>query len=834
MSTKTLFERVSQRDATLVDISLSAEDNEDDIDVYPLLAQCVVNNNIVQSISISDRGPCGDDGIASLANSLPTLNSLKSLTLRRVGLSIDDVNAISGVLPELCKLEKLDLTGNGLDDDGARSLSSVICRCNNLLVIELGDNHISDDGALAIAGVLPKLDQLVCLSLGKLIGKEGLKGIAKAVSSLENLSTLDLSGNNKNGADLAGSLASVLPSLPFLRCLKLNDARIGPRGTKTLVAALVGTVDLRELGMSGCKIGFFGTKAIGAVGLPLGLTDLNISNNGVGDDGAWQLTSSLATLRNLTRLNLASNQLGDDAAAVIARLLPSLKQLLHLDLSSNKDIGDAGVEVLAEALPSIPIQIFALGSNSVGDAGAIALGRVLETSGSLNRLELGNNLIGDDGAIGLAKGIKTNSTLTHLLLKSNRIGDEGAGEFVEHLDTNKSLLILDLTGNPVSSSRMLILDMLLKHRKQLPASRDELSGHHLVDFVSSPKQGISNSAVHSPQQRINRDEIIHCRNLIEEAVRDQEVAPAEISSEFASSCTNNFNARHLLNYGAFGDLFEGVDTLEPSKARKKQEYAVRRLLLGDAGVLTDIRNRVMDELASLKHISHPNIMPFFAYSSEANGTQFCFLYIVQSYEPLNEYLADEDKRKQMTWSVRIKIMKGLINAVNFLHTGGRNSRKKKIRPSYHGDIKSSNCFVNDEDFSAKLVDCGLSRLLATDRDRFQRGDVVFGTRGYRCPRYERGWKYTAECDVFSIGIVIAETITGKLQNHVDSTSTVHDFYYRCVFKKKITLDPLAGPIDTNAARALCQMSLACMNSEPAQRPSPSALLKTLEQFKNCF
>ena len=831
MATKTLFERVSQRDATLVDISLSAEDNEDDIDVYPLLAQCVVNSNIVQSISISDRGPCDDDGIASLAKSLPTLSSLKSLTLRRVGLSIDDVNAISGVLPELCKLEKLDLTGNGLDDDGARSLSSVICHCNNLLVLLLGDNHISDDGALAVAGVLPQLDQLVCLSLGNLIGKEGLKGIAKAVSSLENLSTLDLSGNNKNGADLAGSLASVLPSLPSLRCLKLNDARIGPRGTKTLLAALVRTVDLRELGMSGCKVGFFGTKAIGSVGLPLGLTDLDISNNAVGDDGAWQLTSSLATLRNLTSLNLSSNQLGDDAAAEIARLLPSLKQLLHLDLSSNKDVGDAGVEVLAEALPSMPsLKTLALGSNSIGDAGAIALGRVLESSGSLNWLDLSNNIVADDGAVGLAKGIKTNTSLTHLVLISNKIGDEGAGEFVEHLDTNKSLLILDLAGNPVSSSRMLILDMLLKHRKQLPASRDELSKDHLVEFVSSPKQGISNSAVNNPQQRINRDEIIHCRNLIEEAVSDQEVAPAEISSEFVSSYTNNFNARNLLNHGAFGDLFEGADTLEPAKAQKKQEYAVRRLLLGDAGVLTDIRNRVMDELASLKQIGHPNIMPFLAYSSEANGTQYCFLYIVQSCEPLNEYIADEDKRRQMTWPVRIKIMKDLINAVNFLHTGGGNSRKKKLRPSYHGDIKSSNCFINDEDFSAKLVDCGLSRLLATDRDRFQRGDVVFGTRGYRCPRYERGWKYTAECDIFSIGIVIAETITGKLQNHVDSIGRVHDFYYQCAFEKKITLDPLAGSIDKNAARALCQMSLACMNSEPAQRPSPSALLKMLEQF----
>ena len=841
MSTKNIFERLSQHDAALLDVAFSDdydEDDDDDIDIYPLLAKSIVNNDIVQSIVINGRGPCDDDGIASLAKALPTLGSLKNLTLRGVGLSTEDVRVISTVLPDL-RLEKLDLKGNGLDDSGVQSLASVLSDCRNLLVVELGDNSISDDGGIALAEVIPNLDQLVCLSLGNLLGKDGIRTVLQAVSSLEHLSTLDLSGNNKHGADLANLLASVLPSLSSLRCLNLNDARIGPRGTKVLVTALSRTKDLKELYMSGCRMGFFGTKAIGAVGLPLGLTWLDISNNAIGDDGVWQLTSSLAMLKNLTRLNLSSNEMGDDAATEIARLLPMLEQLQHLDLSKNRDIGDAGVEVISEALPYTPnLKTLVLASNSIRDTGAVALGRVLGRSCNLDRLELGKNSVGNDGAIGLAKGIKTNTVLTHLDLKENVIGDEGAGEFLEHLDINKSLLTLDLAGNTVSSSRMLILDMLLKqHRKKMPAARDEVSAgeDHPVGFLSSPKQGFNNSAVVSLHQEIDPDRIIECRNLIEHAIHDK--SAVKVFPEFASLCTNNFNTRNLLSYGAFGDLFDGSDTLDSLNKENKQTYAVRRLLLGSAGVLTDIRVRVLDELATLKEIGHPCIMPFIAYSTEANDTRCCFFYDIKSYEALSEYIDDEDKRRQMTWSFRIKILKDVIGAVNFLHTagasgsGGGHSQKNKMRPSFHGDIKSSNIVI-DDNYSAKLVDCGLSRLLATDRDRFQRGDVVFGTRGYRCPRYERGWKYTAESDIFSIGIVSAEIIGGKLQNHVDSSSqkNPYDFYYRCVFEKKFILDPLGGPVDKNAAGALCQMALACMNSEPGRRPSASALLKMLDRF----
>ena len=127
---------------------------------------------------------------------------------------------------------------------------------------------------------------------------------------------------------------------------------------------------------------------------------------------------------------------------------------------------------------------------------------------------------------------------------------------------------------------------------------------------------------------------------------------------------------------------------------------------------------------------------------------------------LDKCISDCDKRKEMMWKSRLEILLDIASALDFLHNGGRRSR-------FHGDVKSANVYVT-HDYTAKLVDCGIAQLVSTDEHRFRRGDVVFGSRGYRCPRYERGSrKYTPESDVFSLGIVMAEVCTGRLQNDID-------------------------------------------------------------------
>lgn len=808
--------RLSNHDATLTNVELGPGSSDDhDVDIYPLLARDLADNSTVRAITIQELGPTDDDGIPALVQTFKTMKSLKELTLKEIGLSSEDVEALASVLPEIPALERLNLCSNGLGDDSATILSTVLGKCQNLHVIELGGNQISDTGALALSEVLTSLSHcLVSLSIGSLLGKDS-HGFMSNISSLENLSTLDLSGN-KSGSAFANALAAAIPSLS-LSCLNLVRTGIGPRGAKAILPVLARdkNMDLRELYLGGCRLGFFGTKTIAAVGLPVGLEVLDLSNNDIGDDGAWQLTNSIMNLNRLTKLDLSSNAgFGDDAVAEVGRLLPNMQNLSSLDLSKNSGIGDAGVEVLASSLSSTPtLKVLNLSATKVADVGASVLGRALA---------------------------EESCPLVCLMLGNCKIGEDGANEMMDALDDNKTLLTLDLSGNDISASRMTILDMLLKHRKPATASTSGTAitpeklrarGVEATTPVSPGQQAVAAAA--SPETKvalsIDPNIVKECQILVGKSLSTSTTPAGKIASEFVVHCTKAFDPRNLLNYGALGDLFGCSDGIE---GEENDKYAIRQIMLTHAGVMKEIRHRVVADIASLKQSNPPNFVPMVAYSIEnvAGEEEYCFLYNLGSNNTsLNELLADDGKRHQMTWPIRVRIMRDMASAVNFLHNGGEQT--KRIRPCFHGDIKSSNCFVDEETFTAKLVDCGLSRLVATDRAKFKRGDVVFGSRSYRCPRYERGAKYTNKSDIFSLGICFAEIIGGVLQGHVDAKSEqVQDYYYQFVLDKKITLDGSAGPIGKNAAGALCRLALACMSSEPEKRPPASAILQMLDEF----
>jgi Ran GTPase-activating protein (RanGAP) involved in mRNA processing and transport len=837
-----LFDRLSKKDPSLTDLVISAprgdsddetERDDDDgatIDSYALLARHLPNNKFVESISVTEEGPCDDNGVPSFAAVLPTVPAIKHLSLLQVGLSGEDVESIARVLPELTNLQTLNLEGNGIDDDGFAPLCEALGRSTapKLRVLGLGSNVLSDVGAKSLAQVVlttAAATHLTSFSVGVCLGKAGMRSICRALDSHPQIETLDLSGNKRGAADLASTVASILPSLPSLRCLKLNSTGVGPRGTKTLLTTIAkNKVLLNELHLAGCRVGFFGAKAVQTIGLLPSLEVLNLGNNAITNDGVWQLTRVVGTLERLRILDLSSNQLGDDAAAEIARMLPSLQSLSSLDLSGNKEIGDSGAEVLADALQSMPtLSELTLTYNSIGNLGSASLGALLENENChLVDIDLNGNKVGDEGAVALAQGIKSNTSLTHLDLRANVIGDEGVGEFLDTLDANTTLLKLDLRQNSISSSRMMVLDMLLKHRTPARSTDINLSDHPAESFPALPATPVS-TGVSEEDVAFDSTILEQSRKILQEASTPS-IPPAKIPSQYTKYCTEKYNIRNLLSYGSFGDLHEGFDV------ETGRRYGIRRLVLSDAGVLSDMRSRTIEDLAKLKLVNHGGTLLFLGYSIEKTPIgqdDYAFIYDIGTRTTLNEFIADVDKRRSMPWTIRVKFLKDIVGAVHYLHSG---SRDDNLRPSFHGDIKSANIFVNN-DFTAKLVDSGVSRLLATDRSLFRRGDVVFGTRGYRCPRYERGQKYTNHSDVFSLGIVMSEIIGGKLQGNVDErTGKEQDYYYQYILERKITVDPLGGTINNPAIGALCHIAMVCMNSEPLRRPTASVLLGMLERW----
>jgi Ran GTPase-activating protein (RanGAP) involved in mRNA processing and transport len=117
-----------------------------------------------------------------------------------------------------------------------------------------------------------------------------------------------------------------------------------------LAANLALAKDLEGLNLSNCRIGHFGAKAIGECRLPYALKVLDLSNNGIGNDGAWKLAPALDKLTSLESLLLSNNQIGDDGSSEIAHHLPSSLKVLVL---RDNDVADVEVKEIALALSKL-------------------------------------------------------------------------------------------------------------------------------------------------------------------------------------------------------------------------------------------------------------------------------------------------------------------------------------------------------------------------------------------------------------------------------------------------------------------------------------------------
>jgi Leucine Rich repeat len=215
---------------------------------------------------------------------------------------------------------------------------------------------------------------------------------------------------------------------------------------------------LTELDFSEDRIGDAGVSALAeALKVNNALTTLNISDNSIGVDDASALAEALKVNNALTTLDISDNSIGVDDARALAEALKVNKMLTTLDVDNNS-IGEAGASALAEALKvNKTLTKLNVGYNSISDAGARALAEALMVNKTLTKLNVGGNSIGASGALALAEALKVNNTRTMLNVWRNSIGGAGANILAEALKVNKTLTALNVGGNSISEAGFAVL-----------------------------------------------------------------------------------------------------------------------------------------------------------------------------------------------------------------------------------------------------------------------------------------------------------------------------------------------------------------------------------------
>ena len=158
--------------------------------------------------------------------------------------------------------------------------------------------------------------------------------------------------------------------------------------------------------------------------------------------------------------------------------------------------------------------------------------------------------------------------------------------------------------------------------------------------------------------------------------------------------------------------------------------------------------RFLGEARMMIDISHDNIVRVFHADKLDDGRAW---YAMERL-PGRTLAAHLRAVKRLAWSQVAKIVRQICAGLAHVHA----------RSIVHCDIKPANCFVVGDDLEhprVKLLDFGVARL---QRDGRESGNDVFGTPAYMAPELFRGERPDARTDVYAIGVMMFEMLSGRV------------------------------------------------------------------------
>lgn len=259
-----------------------------------------------------------------------------------------------------------------------------------------------------------------------------------------------------------------------------------------------------------------------------------------------------------------------------------------------------------------------------------------------------------------------------------------------------------------------------------------------------------------------------------------------------SVLADRFEVEDLVGRGGMSSVYRAIDRTTRAPVALK--------LLGER--YTHESERFGREAIALQGLRHPNIVRYVAHGKTDEGTHYLAMEWIDG-----EDLSSRLKSGPLTMSESVSLAARVASALAAAHARG----------IVHRDIKPSNIFLAEgKPDRVKLLDFGIARF--GDRDGLTAPGVVFGTLGYMAPEQARGERHIdARADVFALGCVLYECITGKpLFMGAQPTAVLAKVVFEDAPRLKTVRRNAPDPLDRLLARMLAKV--------PASRPGDARAL----------
>lgn len=213
---------------------------------------------------------------------------------------------------------------------------------------------------------------------------------------------------------------------------------------------------------------------------------------------------------------------------------------------------------------------------------------------------------------------------------------------------------------------------------------------------------------------------------------------------------NKYRIEQVIGRGGMGAVYRARDMrLERLVALK----VVRAELLGDS----DARQRFRREAQIVAALQHPAIVSIFDYGALPDGSAYLVMELVRG-EDLRHVLQREGRLEP-------------DRALRILHTVCDGMEAAHREGVLHRDLKPENILLPQRGIEAKVLDFGVAKVVRDeDGEQETMADpslvtatgMIIGTPAYMAPEQLRGFSPDARCDIFSLGVIAFEMLTGEL------------------------------------------------------------------------
>lgn len=286
-----------------------------------------------------------------------------------------------------------------------------------------------------------------------------------------------------------------------------------------------------------------------------------------------------------------------------------------------------------------------------------------------------------------------------------------------------------------------------------------------------------------------------------DAAMETETAPAKTTAEIPRGTRiGSYVVRDLLGRGGMGRVY-----LAERTDQYRQRVALKVVRDDYDGAL--LAERFLAERQILAQLQHPHISTLLDGGVTDDGRP----YLVMQYEPGLPITTHCDEA-QLGIRRRLELFATVCDAVHYAHTN----------LVVHRDLKPSNILVGD-DGHPKLLDFGIAKILegGGDHDHPPTGDVRMFSPEHAAPEQVAGEAITTATDVYALGILLYELLTGRRPFRSAQTAPLE-------FHRRILEDPPTRPSEEAARPADPVESEQVTHPARLRRTGPEGLARSLK------